>query len=193
MTTLRQIRVSTGLSQDSFAERLGVSRESYRTWDSGRRGTPREVLDRALAYAADVVDGPMTLAALARQMKMNETTLRRAARDGRLTIVIEPYRASGRAVVRATREAAEAFRANVLGKTHRWKPRPRPNSALPDPPADFARRIADLRLRLRLTQTQFAERLGAAGKAVVYQWESGKRRPTSLFWRRILDLGDPRS
>ena len=30
--------------------------------------------------------------------------------------------------------------------------------------------------------------LGAAGKAVVYQWESRKRWPSAVFWRRIVLL-----
>jgi DNA-binding transcriptional regulator YiaG len=193
VTGLRQVRLALGLSQAAFARRLRVSAESYRAWDAGRRTTPHEVLERATTYAGQGSEGPMPLAPLARQLRMNETTLRRAARDGRLTIVVEPHPSSGRCVVRATREAVESFRTNVFGKTHRWTPRPGPNVALPDPPADCARRIAEIRLRLRLTQTEFAARLGAKGKAVVYQWESGKRRPASLFWRRILDLSDPRS
>jgi DNA-binding transcriptional regulator YiaG len=27
--------------------------------------------------------------------------------------------------------------------------------------------------------------VGAASKAVVYQWESGKRKPSPVFWLRI--------
>ena len=32
---------------------------------------------------------------------------------------------------------------------------------------------------------QLAARVGAASKAVVYQWESGKRKPSSVFWLRV--------
>ena len=32
--------------------------------------------------------------------------------------------------------------------------------------------------------------IGAAGKAVVYQWEARKRCPSPVFWCRIMDL-DP--
>jgi hypothetical protein len=39
--------------------------------------------------------------------------------------------------------------------------------------------------RLRLSQAQLAERLGAASKAVVYQWEAQKRRPSPILWQRI--------
>jgi hypothetical protein len=27
--------------------------------------------------------------------------------------------------------------------------------------------------------------VGAAGKAVVYQWETGRRKPSPVFWLRI--------
>jgi DNA-binding transcriptional regulator YiaG len=30
-----------------------------------------------------------------------------------------------------------------------------------------------------------AAKVGAASKAVVYQWESGKRKPSPVFWLRI--------
>jgi DNA-binding XRE family transcriptional regulator len=42
--------------------------------------------------------------------------------------------------------------------------------------------------RLGLTQAQFAARVGAARKAVAYQWESGKRCPSPLFWQRAQEL-----
>lgn len=45
-----------------------------------------------------------------------------------------------------------------------------------------------LRRQLSMTQTQLATTIGAAGKAVVYQWQSGKRTPSPVFWRRIEQL-----
>ena len=33
--------------------------------------------------------------------------------------------------------------------------------------------------------------VGAAGKAVVYQWEARKRTPSPLFWQRIIALRVP--
>jgi hypothetical protein len=39
-----------------------------------------------------------------------------------------------------------------------------------------------------MTLAQFATQVGAARKAVVYQWESRKRCPSPLFWRRIQDV-----
>jgi DNA-binding transcriptional regulator YiaG len=34
-----------------------------------------------------------------------------------------------------------------------------------------------------------AERVGAANKAVVYQWESRRRRPSPVLWQRVQTLG----
>ena len=30
--------------------------------------------------------------------------------------------------------------------------------------------------------------VGAAGKAVVYQWEAWKRTPSPVFWQRVQEL-----
>ena len=40
------------------------------------------------------------------------------------------------------------------------------------------------------TLAEFAARVGAARKAVVYQWESRKRCPSPLFWKRIQQIRD---
>ena len=45
--TLRECRIALGQSQAAFAAMLGVSPESYRTWDAGRRATPPKILARA--------------------------------------------------------------------------------------------------------------------------------------------------
>ena len=59
-------------------------------------------------------------------------------------------------------------------------------------PSDVARRIAGLRRWFGITQSEFARRIGAANKAVIYQWESRKRTPSIVFWRRIEKLApDP--
>ncbi len=42
-----------------------------------------------------------------------------------------------------------------------------------------------MRQRLGVSQRQFAVLVGAARKAVVYQWESRKRCPSPVFWERI--------
>jgi DNA-binding transcriptional regulator YiaG len=76
------------------------------------------------------------------------------------------------------------FRRSYLGKTVRPEDRrvPLTWAAIPD---DYDSRIRAVRQRLSLSQTQFAVLVGAARKAVVYQWESRKRCPSPLFWQRI--------
>ena len=49
--TLRACRIALGQSQAAFAAMLGVSPESYRTWNAGRRATPLKILARARALA----------------------------------------------------------------------------------------------------------------------------------------------
>jgi len=44
----------------------------------------------------------------------------------------------------------------------------------------------------RLTQAAFAHRIGAANKAVVYQWESRQRTPSPVFWQRVEALSGTR-
>nr|MDQ2987403.1 helix-turn-helix domain-containing protein [Armatimonadota bacterium] len=55
-------------------------------------------------------------------------------------------------------------------------------------PSDFDKRLKNLRRDLRLTQAALANRIGAAGKAVIYQWESRKRTPSPIFWERAVRL-----
>jgi DNA-binding XRE family transcriptional regulator len=52
-------------------------------------------------------------------------------------------------------------------------------------PPNYASTLVGLRSRLGLSQQRLADKIGAAGKAVVYQWESGKRHPSAVFWLRI--------
>ena len=49
--TLRECRIALGKSQSAYATMLGVSPESYRTWDAGRRAPPSQVMARARALA----------------------------------------------------------------------------------------------------------------------------------------------
>jgi hypothetical protein len=49
----------------------------------------------------------------------------------------------------------------------------------------LCRSASQVRRTLRLTQGQFAEAIGAANKAVVYQWESKKRTSSPVFWQTI--------
>ena len=59
---------------------------------------------------------------------------------------------------------------------------------LTEVPDDYDRRLRLLRQHLRVSQADLAARIGAAGKAVVYQWESRKRRPSPVLWQRVLEL-----
>ena len=59
----------------------------------------------------------------------------------------------------------------------------------PSVPRDVDARLKRLRRRLRLTQRDLARRIGAANKAVVYQWESRQRTPSPVFWKRVEALG----
>jgi DNA-binding XRE family transcriptional regulator len=107
---------------------------------------------------------------------------------GRLVVRFSSRSVFGRPIRLATRRAAAAFKERYYKRSYsRTAPKPRP----PDQthvPADWAHRLRRARRELRLTQAQLAEKIGTARKAVVYQWESGKRRPSPVFWRRIDDL-----
>jgi ribosome-binding protein aMBF1 (putative translation factor) len=63
-----------------------------------------------------------------------------------------------------------------------------PRAPLPTVPDDYDTRLRRLRQQLRASQADLAARIGAAGKAVVYQWESRKRTPSPVFWQRITAL-----
>jgi DNA-binding transcriptional regulator YiaG len=187
MTPLRSLRLATKVSQSVFAGRLGVSLDAYRPWDSGRREPPAEILVKAQALAnVGAYDLPLALPILAKLLGVSVLRLREAARDGRLEITYETRTAFGRPIPRATRLAGEAYKRCYYGKRSRWVPRPAPPAPFPPVPPDFDRRLRDVRRCLSLSQAQLAERIGAVGKAVVYQWESRKRIPSPLFWSRIL-------
>lgn len=88
--TLRQCRDALALSQSRFAAQLGVSLETYRTWDSGRRPVRPDVLTRAneLALRADP-HALRPLETLARLIHVHVKTLHAAARDGRLRVTYD--------------------------------------------------------------------------------------------------------
>jgi DNA-binding XRE family transcriptional regulator len=55
-------------------------------------------------------------------------------------------------------------------------------------PANYSATVVGLRYRLGLSQRQLADKVGAASKVVVYQWGTGKRKPSFVFWLRIVRL-----
>ena len=88
--TLRACRIVLGQSQAAFAAMLGVSPESYRTWDAGRRATPSQVMARAQALATHRDDHALLpLPMLALLIGVHVKTLRSAARDGRLPVTYD--------------------------------------------------------------------------------------------------------
>ena len=114
-------------------------------------------------------------------------TLRSAARDGRLPVTYDTRTTFRRLRARATPVAAWAFRRSYYGHTVRPDDRRAPLTwaSVPD---DYDVQIRVLRHARGLSQAQLATLVGAARKAVVYQWEARKRTPSSLFWQRISAL-----
>lgn len=129
----------------------------------------------------------LPLPELARVLGVHARTLRKAARDGRLAVTYGTRLFFGKPMARATLAAGEAFKRTYYRQTTRWN-RPPPPAPPPVVPDDYPARLLRLRRRLRLTQTQLAMKIGAASKAVVYQWESRKRTPSPLFWKYVEDL-----
>ena len=187
MNGLRELRHSVGLLQEEVAALLGVPLETFRTWDSGRRPLPPPILQRARAAVADHARRTelLPLDQLAAELGVHVRTLQAAARTGRLIVQFSTRSVFGRPRQRATRAAGDMFK-----RTHfrRYSRRDRGASPLPAVPADYDKRLKRLRRRARLTQAALARRIGAAGKAVVYQWESRKRTPSPVFWQKVEDL-----
>ena len=186
--TLRECRIALGKSQAACAEMLGVSPESYRTWDAGRRATPPKMLARARVLAAHRNDHDLLpLPVLALLVGVHVKTLRAAARDGRLPVTYDTRTTFRRLRARATPAAARAFRRSYYGRTVRPADRRAPLTWT-SVPKDYDVQICALRRARGLSQAQLATVVGAAHKAVVYQWEARKRTPSPLFWQRLAEL-----
>ena len=186
--TLRECRIALGQSQAAFAALLNVSPESYRTWDTGRRVTPSQVMARAKALATHRDDHALLpLSVLALLIGVHVKTLRAAARDGRLPVTYDTRTTFRRLRARATRAAGTQFRRAYYGRQVRPSDRREPPSwaSVPD---NYDVQIRALRRARGLSQAQLATLVGAARKAVVYQWEARKRTPSPVFWQRITAL-----
>ena len=185
---LRDCREILQISQAAFAEQLGVPVESYRTWDSGRRTPPGEVVQRARGLAGHPDDTELLpLGALAALVRVHVRTLHSAARDGRLAVVYDTRTTFRRLRPKATLAAARDFRASRYGQRAEREQRPQP-LRWSDVPDDYDVRILAVRRRLQVSQRELALLIGAARKAVVYQWEARKRCPSPVFWQKILRL-----
>jgi DNA-binding transcriptional regulator YiaG len=131
----------------------------------------------------------LSLDQLARELGVHQRTLRAAARTGRLQVTFSSRSAFGRPIRLATRVAARAFMQKDYRRFGGQSPAVAP---LPSVPDDFDGRLKRLRRRLRLTQHDLARCIGAANKAVVYQWESRQRTPSPVFWQRVEALSGTR-
>ena len=164
---------------------LGVSPESYRTWDAGRWTTPPHILARARALATHRDDHALLpLPVLALLIGVHVKTLRAAARDGRLPVTYDTRTTFRRLRARATLAAATQFRRSYFGRQVRPADRLQPLSWA-SVPEDYDVQIRALRRARGVSQAQLATLVGAARKAVVYQWEARKRCPSPVFWARI--------
>ena len=187
---IRELRQSIALSQEEFARLLDVPLETLRTWDSARRTPPSDVQVRARQAIAEHQRQHelLSLDALASEFGIHQRTLRDAVRVGRLEVQLSTRSAFGRPIRRATRAAVLAYQQRYYRRSYSRTMRKPPTPTPIIVPVDYAERVTLTRHGLRLTLSGFAAQIGAANKAVVYQWESGKRRPSPVFWARIVAL-----
>jgi len=128
------------------------------------------------------------LQVLADELHVHVRTLRAAAQDGRLAATFGPRPFFGKLTATATREAAEQFMSVWYRRTYGRGRRRHVAVCRVTVPANYAATLVGLRRRLGLSQQQLAAKVGAASKAVVYQWETGKRKPSRVFWLRVKRL-----
>lgn len=145
------------------------------------------MLEKARVFAARD-DERLGLPALAGNLGVSVYLLRKAARDGRLAVTYGNRTVFGRPVAQTTLVAGEAYKEAYYGKPKRWTTPPELPPVLPTVPPDYDKQLVQLRRRFGLSQAELAERIGAASKAVVYQWESRKRRPSRVLWGRVIEF-----
>ena len=145
----------------------------------GRR--PPHILARARALVTHRDDRALLpLSVLALLIGVHVKTLRAAARDGRLPVTYDTRTTFRRFRARATLAAATQFRHAYYGRQVRPADRRQPLTWA-SVPEDYDAQIQAVRRARGLSQAQLATLVGAAGKAVVYQWEARKRTPSPLF------------
>ena len=88
---------------------------------------------------------------------------------------------------RATLKHALDFRRHYYGTQRRPPATPVPLTWA-SVPEDYDVQLKALRRHLDISQAGLARMVGAAGKAVVYQWEARKRTPSPVFWQRLTTL-----
>ena len=182
---MRTYRRALGLSQSAFAAQLNVPLETYRPWDAGRREPPPQLLTRArtlAGYPDETVLLPLPVLAL--MIGVHVRTLHAAARSGRLGVAYDTRTTFRRLRPRATLKHALDFRRHYYGTQRRPPATPVPLTWA-SVPEDYDVQLKALRRHLDISQAGFARLVGAARKAVVYQWEARKRCPSPVFWARI--------
>jgi transcriptional regulator with XRE-family HTH domain len=184
---LRELRRNANATQRDLAELLNIPMNTFRMWDSGLRRPPVHIVTQARgALAARAKQRQLLpLAELAKELGVHVRTLQAAARTGRLETQFSVRSAFGRPIRSASRDAGERFIALHYRCFSGQAICPAP---LPVVPHDYDKRLRDLRRRRGLTQAALARGIDAAGKAVVYQWESRKRTPSPVLWQRVLEL-----
>ena len=187
MNELRELRREIGLGQREFAALLSIPLETFRPWDSGRRVVSGAVLQRAREAVAahQRQQEQLPLDQLARELHVHVRTLQAAVRTGRLAAHFSVKSVFGRPRRLATRAAAAQFMATHYRRFSGQALCPAPIVTVPN---DYDQQLRALRRRLRLTQDGLARRIGAAGKAVIYQWESRKRTPSPVLWQQVMRL-----
>ena len=187
MNDLRELRRGAGLSQREFAKLVGAARNSFRMWDSGLRPVPAPMLLRAREALNnhDHQNELLPLDRLSSELGVHVRTLQAAARTGRLDVqFLYEIRVRSAGPV----GLASGGRAVQAHHYRRFAGQAVCAAPLPAVPADYDEQLKRLRRQQRLTQEGLARRIGAARKAVVYQWESRKRTPSPVFWQRIQAL-----
>ena len=167
---------------------LGVFPESYRTWDAGRRATPPHVMARAKALATHRDNHELLpLPVLALLIGVHVKTLRSAARDGRLPVTYDTRTTFRRLGLARLPPMLGRFGGRTMGGRSTQMNRRAPLTWA-SVPRDYDAQIRAVRRARGLSQGQLATLVGAAHKAVVYQWEARTRTPSPLFWQRIAAL-----
>jgi DNA-binding transcriptional regulator YiaG len=187
MNQLRHLRRQTDLSQRDLAERLDVPLNTFRMWDSGLRPVPTRMLLRAQAAVEHHLQQTewLSLGELAQEFGVHLRTLQAAVRTGRLAAQFSVKSVFGRPMRAVTRAATAQF---MVSHYRRFSGQAICPAPLPTVPRDYPQHLRALRRQLGLTQSGLARCIGAAGKAVIYQWESRKRTPSPVLWQRVLQV-----
>jgi len=184
MNELRELRRTISFGQREFAALLSIPLETLRPWDSGRRVVSAAILQRARSAVAhhQRQHELLPLDQLAKELHVHLRTLQAAARTSRLDAHFSVRSAFGRPIRYDSRAAGNDF----IAKHYRcFSGQEVCSPPLPTVPDNYDEHLRELRRRMRLTQEALARWIGAAGKAVVYQWESRKRTPSPVLWERV--------